>query len=97
MKCKHKRRVNDYNFCSAVCFYYTLDQQEECRAKHPEYFEEEKFKHPFTITCKKCGSNNIHVFACEHNDLVIRCKDCGLYLNCGSYDTKEGDYSDVYN
>ena len=97
MECKHRKRVNDYNFCNAVCRYCTFEQEKECEMKRPEYFEEQKFKHPFVITCKKCGSDNIQVFALEYNDLAIRCSDCGLYLNCGSYHTKEYDYSNAYN
>lgn len=52
-----------------------------------------KSKHPFAITCRKCGSNRVMVVAAEYMDLDITCKDCGCYLNCGTYKTYEGDYS----
>lgn len=52
-----------------------------------------KTKHPFVITCRKCGGNDVEVYAHDNHDLSIKCKDCGLYLNCGSYHTKEYDYS----
>ena len=50
-------------------------------------------KHPFKIKCRKCGSKNIAVFAYEDNFLSLQCMDCGMSVNCGSYRTKEGDYS----
>ena len=94
MKCKHKNRRNDANFCLAVCRYCTFEQEAECQMKRPEYFEEEKLKHPFAITCRKCGGNDVMVIAYEYRDLGIRCRDCGYELNCGTYYTKEYDYSD---
>lgn len=53
-----------------------------------------KSKHPFAITCRKCGCNDVAVFAYEYRDLGIRCRGCGYELNCGTYYTKESDYSD---
>lgn len=52
-----------------------------------------KRKHPFAITCRKCGSNRVSVIAFEYQDLEIRCKSCGAIVDCGVYDTEEGDYS----
>ena len=52
-----------------------------------------KNKHPFTITCRKCGSNSVVVCAYEFHDLGIRCKSCGFELSCGAYHTDENDYS----
>ena len=52
-----------------------------------------KRKHPFAITCRKCGSNKVVVIAFEHRDLEIRCKSCGAAVDCGIYDAEEGDYS----
>ena len=52
-----------------------------------------KRKHPFAITCRKCGSNRVLVIAFEYQDLGIRCKSCGAFVDCGVYDTDEGDYS----
>jgi transcription elongation factor Elf1 len=52
-----------------------------------------KQKHPFAITCRKCGSNRVSVIAFEYRDLEIRCKTCGAIVDCGIYDTEEGDYS----
>lgn len=54
-----------------------------------------KFKHPFAITCRKCGCNDIVVIAYEYRDLGIRCRGCGYELDCGTYYTKENDYSDM--
>ena len=54
-----------------------------------------KSKHPFAITCRKCGSNDVVVTAYEHWDLGIKCRNCGFDLNCGRYYTKEDDYSDM--
>lgn len=52
-----------------------------------------KRKHPFAITCRKCGSNRVKVIAFEYKDLELKCKSCGSYVDCGYYDTEEGDYS----
>lgn len=52
-----------------------------------------KRKHPFTMTCRKCGSNRVSVIAFEFLSLEIRCKSCGAFVDCGKYDTEEGDYS----
>ena len=38
MKCKHRNRVNDVNFCLTACSYCTFQQEAECEMKHPEYF-----------------------------------------------------------
>lgn len=54
-----------------------------------------KTRHPFAITCRKCGSNDIVVIAYEHHDLGIKCRRCGFELDCGTYYTKEYDYSDM--
>lgn len=54
-----------------------------------------KSKHPFAITCRKCGSNNVEVTAWDRGDLEIKCRGCGRTLNCGTYYTKEHDYSDM--
>ena len=54
-----------------------------------------KTKHPFAITCRKCGGNDIVVTAYEHLDLGIKCRCCGYELDCGRYYTKENDYSDM--
>lgn len=53
-----------------------------------------KKKHPFAITCRKCGSNRVSVYAYEHRDLEIRCKSCGNCVSCGVYHTDEDDYSE---
>lgn len=95
MECKHRKRVNDYNFCNAVCRYCTFEQENECKTKRPEYFEEEKFKHPFAITCKKCGCDDITVTAFDFRELEIKCNNCGYVLDCGRYHTKQYDYSDM--
>lgn len=95
MSCKYENRLNDFNFCKVECYYCTFKQEEECKVRHPDYFEEEKPKHPFAITCRRCGGDNIQVVAYEHRDLGIECRDCGLFLNCGNYYTKEYDYSDM--
>lgn len=96
MICKHAKRLDYYNFCKVECYYCTLEQREKCMVGHPEYFKDEKPKHPFAITCGRCGSNDIQVVAYEHRDLGIECLDCGLHLHCGNYYTKDSDYSDMY-
>ena len=52
-----------------------------------------KTKHPFAITCRKCGGNDVMVVAYEYYDLGIECRKCGCFVNCGAYYTKESDYS----
>ena len=54
-----------------------------------------KTKHPFAITCRKCGGNNVAVIAFDYRELEIKCKRCGLTVNCGSYHTNKYDYSDM--
>ena len=54
-----------------------------------------KTKHPFAITCRKCGGNDIAVIAYEHHDLGIKCLSCGCFLDCGDYYTQRYDYSDM--
>lgn len=53
-----------------------------------------KRKHPFAITCRKCGSNHVKVIAYDFHSLEIRCCECEFSLDCGTYDTLIGDYSD---
>lgn len=38
MKCKHKNKLNNANFCKAECYYCTFQQEVECKRRHPEYF-----------------------------------------------------------
>ena len=52
-----------------------------------------KSRHPFMITCRKCGSNDIVVYACEYQDLYIKCNCCGNNVSCGTYYTMKYDYS----
>lgn len=52
-----------------------------------------KNKHPFAITCRKCGSNDVTVTAFEHWDLELKCNNCGKYVSCGRYNTLTSDYS----
>ena len=40
---------------------------------------------PFEIICTNCGSHNVDVDALEHQDLQLRCKKCGSYVHCGTY------------
>ena len=97
MSCKYENRLNDFNFfCKVECRYCTFEQEEECKVRHPEYFGKEKTQNPFTITCKRCGGDDIKVIAYEHRDLGVECMDCGLHLHCGNYYTKDADYSDMY-
>lgn len=49
-------------------------------------------KHPFAITCRKCGSNRVKVIAFDYRDLEIVCKRCGSMVDCGIYDTEDYDY-----
>lgn len=53
-----------------------------------------KKRHPFAITCRRCGSNNCVIKAWDYHSLDITCKNCGASVNCGYYDTMEGDYSE---
>lgn len=53
-----------------------------------------KSKHPFAITCRKCGSNDVVVIAFDHRELEIKCRGRGLILDCGTYYTTEYDYSE---
>lgn len=39
MECKHKNKLNYANFCKTECYYCTLQIEEECKKKHPEYFK----------------------------------------------------------
>lgn len=52
-----------------------------------------KSKHPFAITCRRCGGNDVEVRAFDWGELTIKCNDCGCYVECGTYCTKENDYS----
>ena len=52
-----------------------------------------KSKHPFAITCRKCGCNDIKVTAFDYYELEIKCQGCGCTLECGTYFTKQYDYS----
>ena len=54
-----------------------------------------KFKHPFAITCRKCGCNDVEVLTFDFRSLEIRCNSCGYCLDCGTYYTKKNDYSDM--
>lgn len=54
-----------------------------------------KNKHPFAISCRKCGSNRVVVCAYDYHSLEIKCKNCGSVLDCGYYDTEENDYSEM--
>ena len=47
--------------------------------------KEEAKEIPFEVICTNCGSHNVDVIAFEHWDLEIKCKRCGSYLSCGSY------------
>lgn len=54
-----------------------------------------KSKHPFAITCRKCGCNDVVVRAFDYRSLEIECNSCGYTLDCGTYYTKQYDYSDM--
>lgn len=54
-----------------------------------------KFKHPFAITCRKCGSNDVTVIAYDFRSLGISCNHCKYELDCGCYHTQQYDYSDM--
>ena len=53
-----------------------------------------KRSHPFAITCRNCGSNSVMVIPYEYGDLGILCRRCGKSINCGTYYTDKGDYSE---
>ena len=53
-----------------------------------------KFKHPFNIICRKCGRNNVSIYAFDYDDIEIRCLECGKTIECREYHTMKGDYSD---
>ena len=53
-----------------------------------------KTKHPFVITCRNCGSNNISVYAFDYEDVEIKCHECGKSIECRCYHMMSGDYSD---
>ena len=59
-----------------------------------DYMDSKK-KHPFAITCRKCGSNRVAIYAYDYHDLEIKCKNCGLFLDCDYYDTEENDYPEM--
>ena len=40
MECKHENKLNYANFCKVECYYCTLQQKEECKRKHSEYFKD---------------------------------------------------------
>lgn len=52
MECKHRNKLNDYNFCSESCYYCTYQQAAECKRKHPEYFESKRFD--LQLTSSEC-------------------------------------------
>lgn len=66
---------------SYKCHYY---RPCECPHAVAEIFNEK----PFAIRCNRCGGTHIVVTAFEHDDLGISCKDCGNYINVGSYESK---------
>ncbi len=47
--------------------------------------EEMTIKVPFDVICTNCGSHNVDVTAFEYWNLGITCKNCGSYLEHGSY------------
>lgn len=53
-----------------------------------------KKKHPFAITCRRCGSNSVVVYSFEYRDIEIRCKSCGNSISCGEYHTDRYNYSE---
>lgn len=67
------------------------DYDEEPRRKKMDG----KSRHPFAITCRKCGSNSVKVIAYEYQDLGIICNSCGTSVQCGTYYTDCGDYSEM--
>ncbi len=73
-----------------------LDDYDARRGAHHVVNERmsSKRSHPFAITCRNCGSNAVKVVAYEHNDLWIECCHCGKSINCGTYYTFQGDYSE---
>ena len=54
-----------------------------------------KTKHPFAITCRRCGSNSVKVIAYECQDLGIICNSRGASVFCGTYYTDRYDYSEM--
>lgn len=69
--------------------YYNLNEQPR------EEKMDEETRHPFAITCCRCGSNSVKVIAYEYKDLCIICKSCGVSIECGTYHTDFGDYSET--
>lgn len=65
----------------------------DCGSKTKKKMDSKK-KHPFAITCRRCGSNSVVVSAFDYGDVELRCKSCGSSCNCGCYITDENDYSD---
>lgn len=53
-----------------------------------------KEKYPFSVSCRKCGSNRVVIRAYDYCSLEIYCKNCGFFLDCGHYDTESGRYSE---
>lgn len=53
--------------------------------------EDTKREIPFEIICTNCGSHNVDVIAFEHLDLEIKCRSCGSYLDCGTYNETKYD------
>lgn len=51
-----------------------------------------KLEAPFIIQCTNCGSHNVDVLAFDNHDLEIKCKQCGSYLDIGTYN--ETTYED---
>lgn len=66
----------------------------ENTSEQPKRKMDSRSKHPFAITCRKCGSNDVSAIAYEYHELVIRCRKCNFTLECGAYHTLDGDYSD---
>ena len=73
MKCKYAHRLNDYNFCKVACSYCTLQQKDECRIKHKEYFEEELKPCPFCGGEAKLHEQKHREYASTY---YVECKNC---------------------
>lgn len=58
---------------------------------HREKIKEDTIEIPFEVICTNCGSHNVDVIAFEHWDLEIKCRSCGSYLDCGSYNPTKYD------